>query len=625
MVHFDKNYFLDSNPNIWDNEDNLRKVQIESYVEICNHFLTNKSKSHAVAVLPTGAGKTGVMALAPYGIAEGRVLIITPQLVIKDHVLDSLDPTNANNFWLRHKVFNNFKYLPKIVEYTKETFIEELEESNIVILNIHKLSAQSRNSLLHKVDSSFFDMIIIDEAHHSPAQTWENALKFFKNAKVLKVTGTPFRTDRKPITGELVVNYRLGKAMNEGIVKTLKNFVLKPEKVYLTLDGDTSKTYSLKEIKAMKLKDSDYVTRSVAYSPECNRHIVDSSIHELNQRKERSSVPHKIIAVCCSIKHAGDVQKLYKEAGLESVVVHSKLLKKDREEALLKIETHKIDVVIHVAMLGEGYDHPYLSVAAIFRPYRSLSPYSQFIGRILRKIPESETNDTIDNIGVIVAHRDLNLEPLWKEYKQEKDYCDILDSVKKSETAEKKLVNAITGSKDISVGAVTTEGDIHTEEEYYEYTKAAQSYKEYEQIIALKVEQLKDLFPNRTEEQLSTMARQQDHPESTNPLLKNPQKYRIMLRNEFNDRVQYEIPATILAKFNLDKEGRNLAILPVNKLHRWVLDEGDNAAIVTKYLNSFFSKKYGPRNTWRISDYQKANLELQSQTDHLIHMIETIL
>lgn len=73
-------------------------------------------------------------------------------------------------------------------------------------------------------------------------------------------------------------------------------------------------------------------------------------------------------------------------------------------------------------MLGEGYDHPYLSVAAIFRPYRSLAPYSQFIGRILRRIPDQVTANPIDNIGTVVAHRDLGLDPLWKEYMQEKDF-----------------------------------------------------------------------------------------------------------------------------------------------------------------------------------------------------------
>jgi superfamily II DNA or RNA helicase len=625
MDTFDKNYFLTAGENILDNENGLRKIQREAYIEICNHFLIKKSTDHAVAILPTGSGKTGVMAISPYGIARGRVLIITPQLVIKDHVLDSLDPSNVNNFWLRHNILQNFEELPKVVEYDKDTFIEELIESNIVILNIHKLSAQSRNSLLHKVDQDFFDMIIIDEAHHSPAQTWQNSLEYFSDAKVLKVTGTPFRTDRQKIEGHVVINYRLGKAMNDGIVKTLKNFVLMPEKVHLTIDGDDSKKYTLKELEVLKIKDKDYITRSVAYSSDCNKQIVDASIKELLTRREESSVPHKIIAVCCSIKHANDVKELYEATSLRVVIVHSKLPKKDKVESLRKIESHQADVVIHVAMLGEGYDHPYLSVAAIFRPYRSLAPYSQFIGRILRKIPNKESKNELDNIGVVIAHRDLDLDSLWQEYKQEQEYCDVLESVQQSERKEKGIEGKLKNPKPVDIGSISVDGDILTEEEYYEYTEAAEAYEAYEQEIQKKADQLKQVFPDKSEDALKKLARQQSNPKNINPLLKNPRKYRMMLRSEFADKIQQDIPASLIAKFHLKKEGKELGNLPVNREYSWVLRDGDNAAIIAKYLNAVLGKKFGPREKWTINDYHNANDQLDNYVEHLQRMIKSLL
>lgn len=625
MGTFNKDYFLTANANILENDEGLRKVQKDAYIEICNHFLLKKSKNHAVAILPTGSGKTGVMAIAPFGIANGRVLIITPQLVIKDHVLDSLDPTNPKNFWLRHNIFKDFNELPQVVEYDKDTLFEELEESNIIILNIHKLSAKSRNSLLKKVERDFFDMIIIDEAHHSPAQTWQDALEYFSDAKVLKVTGTPFRTDRKKIEGEVVINYRLGKAMKDGIVKSLKNFILKPEKVYLTIGNDRSRKYTIKEIEAMKLKDKDFVTRSVAYSPECNKHIVEASINELNKRRAGSSVPHKIIAVCCSIKHAKDVKKLYEEMSLRVAIVHSDLPKKEKIEELRKIESHQVDVVIHVAMLGEGYDHPYLSVAAIFRPFRSLAPYSQFIGRILRRIPDEEISNHLDNIGVVIAHRDLGLDELWKEYKQEQEYCDVLRAVEKAENDEKKLLKKIGNPKNSEIGSVIVEGDLQTEEEYYEYTEAAKAYEAYEKDIEEKAKQLKQIFPDKNEEDLKQLARQQTKPTVINPLLKNPKKYRMLLRKEFWEKVQYDIPATLITELKLKKEGRELANLPLKRDMRWVLKDGDNAAIIAKYMNCVLVSKYGPREKWTIDDYNNANSELNEFVTHLKKMIKSIL
>lgn len=625
MIEFDENYFLNAEPKILDN-DSLRQAQMEAYVEICKHFLIENSQQHAVVVLPTGAGKTGVIATAPFGISNGRVLIITPQLVIKDHVLDSLDSSLPGNFWLKYGIFDEFNDLPQIVEYDNDIQDEELINSNIVILNIHKLSNKYKKSLLTKVEPYFFDMIIIDEAHHSPADTWQQALDYFETAKVIKVTGTPFRTDRKPIEGKLIVNYRLGKAMNEGIVKTLKNFRLIPEKIFLTIDDNEDKKYTISELEALQIKDRNYISRSVALSRECNEQIVQASLDELEKRLSESNVPHKIIAVCCSIKHAEKVKELYIESGKRVVIVHSDLDKKERKEELRKIESHQTDVVIHVAMLGEGYDHPYLSVAAIFRPFRSLAPYSQFIGRILRRIPDSEAESQLDNIGVVIAHKELDLDDLWNEYQEEQKYNEILESVKRSEKIEKKLDKDLKRERNTDVAEVSVEGELLTDEEYYEYTKAAEKYEQYQRELQQKIKQLKEVFPERSEKDLLKLAKKEAKPSNISPLLKNPKKYRSILRNEFDQAVKIEIPATLLSEFSLNKEGEQLLKLRVKPSLRWVFNNNpDNAAIIAKYLNGYFNERYGQRNNWTIKDYENATSDLFAIVNHLRKMIKSII
>ena len=84
----------------------------------------------------------------------------------------------------------------------------------------------------------------------------------------------------------------------------------------------------------------------------------------LNKR-ELSDIPHKIIAVACSIKHANQIKSIYESKGLRVAIVHSDLEDKEKDKAFSDIDNHRVDVVVNVAMLGEGYDHPYLSVAAI--------------------------------------------------------------------------------------------------------------------------------------------------------------------------------------------------------------------------------------------------------------------
>lgn len=115
-----QNYFLESIPNIEENEY-LMEPQIEAYKAVYDHFTLHNSQEHAIVVLPTGVGKTGVMGLIPYGNSMGRVLIITPQLVIKDAVLDSLDPEHPKNFWMARNIFKKFNELPSVIEYDSST------------------------------------------------------------------------------------------------------------------------------------------------------------------------------------------------------------------------------------------------------------------------------------------------------------------------------------------------------------------------------------------------------------------------------------------------------------------------------------------------------------------------
>src|SRR5258708_17091177 len=90
----------------------------------------------------------------------------------------------------------------------------------------------------------------------------------------------------------------------------------------------------------------------------------------------------------------------------------------DEQEAILtSLRNGTLDCIVQVAMLGEGFDHQKLSVAAIFRPFRSLAPYIQFVGRIMRVIVLTDPSHP-DNYGHIVTHVGLNLDEQLKKFKQ---------------------------------------------------------------------------------------------------------------------------------------------------------------------------------------------------------------
>jgi len=137
--------------------------------------------------------------------------------------------------------------------------------------------------------------------------------------------------------------------------------------------------------------------------------------------------------VACSIPHARQIMALYRARGVSAALVHSRMELPEREAMLRKFERGGADVIVQVGLLGEGYDHPPLSVAAIFRPFRSLAPYAQFVGRVLRRIaghcPE-------DNVAHVVGHVGLNQDELWGYFKNETAEARILQEIEALEAEE---------------------------------------------------------------------------------------------------------------------------------------------------------------------------------------------
>ena len=157
------------------------------------------------------------------------------------------------------------------------------------------------------------------------------------------------------------------------------------------------------------LREEQWFRRGVALSPECNRHIVEASIQRCNAMRAENGIQHQIIAAACSIDHARQIRALYEQCGYRAAEIHSDMDADERDAVLERLRLGQLDCIIQVQMLGEGFDHPRLSVAAIFRPFRSLAPYIQFVGRVMRVIIQ-DAPDNPDNRGYIVSHVGLNNE-----------------------------------------------------------------------------------------------------------------------------------------------------------------------------------------------------------------------
>jgi excisionase family DNA binding protein len=407
-----ESFFINLDFNIEENSS-LREPQRDGYLRSYEFFRAGKNK--AILQLPVGCGKTGLASLLPLGLAEGRVLVIAPNLPIKDGLYEAMDITNRQKcFWRKAGVLSADQMVAGPLTCTLDSGnISVATKSHVVITNIQQL-ATSDDKWLLQFPEDFFAMIIIDEAHHSAAASWQKVIDRFPNAKVIHMTATPFRSDRQEIDGELVFRYPFRSATLKGYIKRLKASYVAPSEIELGFSDERGRTYSLEEV--LKLKEEEWFSRGVALARPCNQHIVDSSLEKLEELRQ-SGTRHQLIAVACNINHAREIRSLYQERGFSAEVIHSKQSDDEQAATLTALRNGTLDCIIQVQMLGEGFDHPKLSVAAIFRPFRSLAPYIQFVGRIMRVIVQNDPMHP-DNVGHIVTHLGMNLDERLKEFKQ---------------------------------------------------------------------------------------------------------------------------------------------------------------------------------------------------------------
>lgn len=408
--HALESFFVDTPAAIEDNS-NLREPQRDGYLRALDFFQSGNQK--AIIQLPVGCGKSGLAAILPFGIAHGRVLIIAPNLTIKDELLKTLDITNKQKcFWRRMRVLDDRDMVsgPYVATLSSGN-ISVCEQSHIVLTNIQQL-ATNVDKWLTRFPIDFFDMIIVDEAHHGAAPSWKKVFEKFPSAKVINLTATPFRSDRQELDGELIFRYPFKSASIKGYIKKLKASYVAPTELSFTVEGE-SRTFSLAEV--LKMKEEDWFSRGVALSDPCNVSIVDNGLEKLEQLRQ-TGTQHQLIGVACSINHARRIRSLYAERGYSAAIIHSKMDEKEQEAVLRDLRSGVLDCIIQVQMLGEGFDHPKLSVAAIFRPFRSLAPYIQFVGRILRVIVANNPTHP-DNYGHIVTHVGMNLDQQLRKFK----------------------------------------------------------------------------------------------------------------------------------------------------------------------------------------------------------------
>lgn len=413
-----------------DGNQRIRTPQLEAFQALEAHHRSGSGDREVGIILPVGCGKSGTIAIAPFAYQSQRTLVVAPGIAIAQQLAADFDPSNAAMFYQKCRVLTGGPYPEPVEIRGTESNRADLDEAEVVITNIQQLQGGAQNRWLQSLPSDFFDLILFDEGHHSVAETWTALKNHFPNASIVNFSATPLRADGQLMAGQVLYSYSIYRAIQAGYVKRLKAVQLNPRTLrYVRREDDQEIEVSLDEVRQLGETDADF-RRSIVTSTETLNTIVDASIRELDRLRVQTGERRlKIIASALNYEHCRQIVESYRSRGRSADYVHSRQEGPANQRVMRQLEGHELDVIVQVRKLGEGFDHVYLSVAAVFSIFSNLSPFVQFVGRIMRVIEQNAPNSPL-NQGVVVFHAGANIARQWTDFQSyseaDQDFFDQL-------------------------------------------------------------------------------------------------------------------------------------------------------------------------------------------------------
>ena len=410
-----ENPFQTRTPAIEDNRD-LRAPQKEAYAKLVDFSLEPDTNDREVGIiLPVGCGKSGCITITPFAFRARRCLVVAPNVKIAEQLGSDFEMSKPGMFYKKCHILDGPPYPESAEIRGKTTNRADLETAHVVVTNIQQLQG-AENRWLEHLPGNFFDLILFDEGHHNVAESWNTLKSKFPKAWIVNFSATPHRADGQAMAGKILYTYPVFRAIQEGYVKHLKALVLNPQKLrYVRRENDEEIEVDLKEVRRLGEENADF-RRSIVTSQETLSTIVDASIRELYKLREASGEARlKIIASALNYEHCLQIVEAYRARSLRADYVHSRQDGTANQRVLEKLKSHDLDVIVQVRKLGEGFDHPWLAVAAVFSVFTHLSTFIQFVGRIMRVIKQNSPSDP-SNQGRVVFHAGVNVARHWEDF-----------------------------------------------------------------------------------------------------------------------------------------------------------------------------------------------------------------
>lgn len=390
-----------TNLSTWPTEKRtLKKYQEESLLELQKSYL--RGDRTGLICLATGLGKTFVAAAFIRWLYEMNPNFNILVLANSRSLIEQFDRGIWSNLpkWIStHLVYDS----------EKPSFLEGVTLSTF----------QSFQDFYKTTGAFYYDLVVVDEAHHAPADTYSNVIKEINPKYLLGLTATPFRKDERDVKkffGNPLVYYSVYKALQKG-------FLAKVE-YHLHNDNINQDWITLNSKKGHTIKQLN----KKVFLPELDDKICERIFNTWNSRNlERG------IIFCNSSEHAERIEKLIKVNFQIPIWSLTTRVKDSRERArrLREFRTGKCRLLTCYDMLNEGVDIPDVDFIVFLRVTHSRVYFLQQLGRGLR-YKEGKTLIVEDFIADI------------RRIKRLQSFQDEYNEVRKNEIEDLYLNDAFT-------------------------------------------------------------------------------------------------------------------------------------------------------------------------------------
>ncbi|MEG9884506.1 MAG: DEAD/DEAH box helicase [Hyphomicrobiales bacterium] len=218
------------------------------------------------------------------------------------------------------------------------------------------------------------DLLVIDEAHHAAADSYRRIIDAARernpNVKLFGVTATANRGDRRglrPVFSNVADQIAIGELITSGHLVRPRTFVV---------DVGAGKA-----LKTVRKTQDDFDMKAV--DAIMNKTPITEAViaHWREKAGDRQTV-----VFCSTVDHARNVTDAFLEEGVAAAMVHGETAQAERCSVLHAFRKGRIQVVVNVAVLTEGFDHPPVSCIVLLRPSSYKSTMVQMIGRGLRTV-----------------------------------------------------------------------------------------------------------------------------------------------------------------------------------------------------------------------------------------------